>query len=412
MADKKESKVPYQAGMMTSSAYASLGAMANANANVQSQAALAARIRAEGSFYSQTLSTTDPFAFGQIAAKEIDGLRSQLRSDGFVNNANYLQALLRATGMSKGNSALGDWQSDDLKAFRDAVAEARVNGIEYFTLLEDRSKTGLTESKTKFNKSITTAINLIDKTDAKAEFSKGYYLAYGSFPTSEQITNFMNRFNKRATKEAATTTQKGTTTTTGAGTSGKTTITTSGRGFTAQEQANFLATQLKKMGVPITEETGGAAKQLLDELRITYKNNGLSEPAFNDMASIVKDIIGTGDTDISKQKLETAKQKIRMQAAKLNPGMADMLAAGDDIKPLADQYIKLAESITRKKYTMNDKIIKQMLNTKDEKGNYRTASDWEVYEIVRQSGDWDTSPDAFSTFSSIGDRLIAKLGLG
>lgn len=406
----EETKIPYQAGLMSSTAYASLGTMANANA--QAAAALAARIRAEGSFYTRTLATADPVAFSNIAAKELDALRMQGRSDGFVNNANYLQALLRATGKSKATSALGDWQSDDLKAFREAVVEARVNGIEYFTLLEDRSKTGLTETKTKYNKSITTAINLIDKTDATTEFSKGYYLAYGQRPSAEQINTFMNRFNKRAQKEAAPTTTAGVTTTTGKGSTGKQTITTAGRGFTAEEQANFLARQLKKLGAPITQETGGAAKQLLDEIRLTYKNNNLSEPAFEDMAKIVRNIIGTGDTEMSKQMLNTEKQKIRNQAAKLNPGIADLLAAGEDVKTIADQYIKIASSITRKQYTMSDPLIKLMLNTKDEKGNFRPATDYEVYGIVRKSSDWDTSPDAINTFSSIGDSLVGKLGLG
>lgn len=393
-----------------SSAYASLGTAANANA--QASAALAARIRADGSFYTQTLATADPVAFSNIAFKEIDALRSQMRSDGFGNNANYLQALLRATGASKGTSSLGDWQSEDLKAFREAVVESRVNGIEYFTLLEDRSKTGVAQSKTKFNKSITTAINLIDKTDAKTEFSKGYYLAYGQFPSAEQITNFMNRFNKQAQKEAAATTQTGTVTATGGGTSSKTKITTSGRGFTEQEQANFLAKQLMKMGAPITEETGGAAKQLLDEVRNTYRDNGLAEPSFDSMVGIVRRIIGTGDTEVSKQMLATEKQKIRNQAAKLNPGVADLLAAGDDIKPFAEQYMSLAERVTGKRYTLNDPIIKQMLNYKDEKGNFRPATDPEINQLLRQSGDFDNSPAAISMYGSIGDKLIAKLGLG
>ena len=88
---------------ISSSTYSSMGAMANSNA----AAALAARIRAEGSFYTRTLATADPVAFSNLAARELDALRSQLRNDGFGNNANYLQALLRATGMSKGDTPLG-----------------------------------------------------------------------------------------------------------------------------------------------------------------------------------------------------------------------------------------------------------------------------------------------------------------
>jgi len=392
-----------------SSAYAGLGASANANAAAAAQ--LAARIRAEGSFYTRTLATADPVAFSNIAAAELDRLRNQQRSDGFGNNLNYLQALLRASGKSKGTSPLGAFSYEDTQAFREAVVESRINGIEYFTYLEDIQKQGgLT--KTKFSKSISTAINLIDKTDAKTEFSKGYYLAYGKYPSAKQITNFMNKFNEQAKKEAATVTTAGTTTTTGKGTTGKSTTTTSGRGFTAEEQNNFLARQLMKMGVPITEEVGGAAKVLLDEIRNVYKDNNLPEPEFESMASIVKKIIGTGDTEVSKQKLTEATQKVRNMAAKLNPGVADLLAEGENLSDIAKPYISIAERMTGKKYTANDKVIKQMLNYKDEKGNFRTATDLESLEIMRGSNDWDNSPDAYSTFSSIGDTLIAKLGLG
>jgi len=222
----------------------------------------------------------------------------------------------------------------------------------------------------------------------------------------------MNKFNEQAKKEAATVTTAGTTTTTGKGTTGKSTTTTSGRGFTAEEQNNFLARQLMKMGVPITEEVGGAAKVLLDEIRNVYKDNNLPEPEFESMASIVKKIIGTGDTEVSKQKLTEATQKVRNMAAKLNPGVADLLAEGENLSDIAKPYISIAERMTGKKYTANDKVIKQMLNYKDEKGNFRTATDLESLEIMRGSNDWDNSPDAYSTFSSIGDTLIAKLGLG
>lgn len=393
-----------------SSAYASLGASANANA--AGAAALRARIRQT---YEPAIATTDPVAFAMLFGNnELDMLRTQVRSDGSFGGTQlgYLQALLRSTGLSKGTTPIGSFSIEDYVGFQKAVKSGYVNGVDYFSFLEDFQKGGGFGGGTKYNKSITTAINLIDKTDAKTEFSKGYYLAYGKYPTGEQVTNFMNRFNKRAVKEAASTTQSGTTTTAAGGTSGKTKITTSGRGFTAQEQANFLARQLIKMGVPITEEVGGAAKELLDGIRETYSNNGLAEPEFNSMVNIVKDIIGTGDTEISKQKLADAKQKIRDLAAKLNPGLAEQLAKGEDVKTYADQYIKLAESITRKRYSMSDPVIKQLLNLKDDKGNFRPASEWEAYQIMRQTPEWETSPDAFSAFSSIGDRLIAKLGLG
>ena len=392
---------------ISSSAYASMGAMANSNASAD----LAARIRAEGSFYTSALNTADPVAFSNLAAKELDALRSQQRSDGFGNQLNYLQALLRATGMSKGTSPLGTFSYEDTKAFREAVVESRLNGVEYLTLLQDNlDKGGAGGTKTKFSKQASTAINLIDKSDAKNMLSKAFYAARGENPPQSEIDRFMNKFNARAKKEAVTSTAQGTSTTSTGGTTGKSTTTRSGLGFTSEEQNQFLANYIAKRGGKITPETGGAVKTFIDEMRNTYKDNNLVEPEFNTLANKALALIGTGDPELLKQKLAEEKQKIRNQAAKLNPGMADILANGEDLKDYADQYIKVASSITRKTYDMDNPLIKKMMNYKDEKGKYRAASDVEVYEIMRGSSDWDVSPDAFNSFSGIGDIIERKIG--
>lgn len=391
----------------STTAYYSMGNMANANA-----AAIAARVRAEGSLYTRTLATADSVAFSNLVASELDRLRNTPRTDGFKNNLNYLQALLRSAGGSKGSSALGAFDLDDTKALREAIVNARLNGVEYFTWLEDLNKTGLGSGgpKTKFSKDASTAINLIDKTDASTAYSKGYYTAYGKMPSNAQITAFMNKFNAQAKKEAVTTTVSGTVTTSSGGSTGKSTTIRSGQGFTEEEQANYLAKYLSR-DYEMTPELGGAAKTIYDEIRNTYKNNGLKEPEFENIVGVIKSIIGTGDAEMAKQKIATEKQKIRTIAAKLNPGAADLLNSGEDMKTLSDQYIKIAQSVTKKKYTMDSPIIKQMLNMKDDKGVIRAATDWEALGIIRNSNDWMGSSDAFSTFSNIGDVLTSKLGL-
>lgn len=383
-----------------STAFYSMGQMANANA-----AAIASRVRAEGSLYSRTLATADPVAFSNLIGGELDYLRSNTRTDGFVNNLNYLQALLRSTGYSKGTTPLGAFSYQDITGLRTAIVEARANGVEYFTWLEDLSSKGIGGGTSKYSKDISTAINLIDITDATTTYTKGYYQAYGVHPSKEKITAFMNKFNARAKKEAVTTTTAGT-----RGTGGSTMTTTrSGEGFTAQEQANFLANYLSK-DYAITAETGGAVKTILDDLRATYKNNALQEPGFDSLMGVVKKIIGTGDAKVAQQIIDTEKQKIRTVAAKLNPGAADLLNAGSDLNSVTDQYIKLAEAATKKKYDINNPLIKQMVNFKDDKGNIRTATNFEVLDIIRGSADWMKSPDAFNTFSSIGDVITARLG--
>lgn len=389
------------------SVFYSMGNMANANA-----AAIAAKVRAPNSLYTQALATADAVAFSNQITGELDRLRAQTRTDGFKNNLNYLQALLRSAGGSKGTSALGAFDLADLKALRETMVNSYTNGVEYFSWLEDAAKTGLTSGgpKTTFNKDISTALNLIDKTDATTSFTKGYYTATGMMPSAKQIDNFMNKFNAQAKKEAVTTTRTSTSTTGTTGTSSKVKSTTSGLGFTAEEQTNFIAKYLSKDMV-VTPEIGGAAKTIIDTIRTTYKNNNLAEPEFESLIGIVKDVIGTGNAEMAKQKISEALQDIRNVAAKLNPGVADILQNGNDINSVADQYIKLAQSVTKKKYDMSSPLIKQMINYKDDKGAVRTATDWEALQVIRGSSDWLASSEAQSTFNSIGDVVTSKLGL-
>lgn len=395
-------------GSQPASVFYSMGSMANSNA-----AAVASKVRAPNSLYTQALATADAVAFANQITGELDRLRSQARPDGFKNNLNYLQALLRSSGGSKGTSALGAFDLDDLKALREAMVNSYTNGVEYFSWLEGSAKTGLGSGggpKTTFNKDISTALNLIDKTDATTSFTKGYYTATGMMPSSAQITNFMNKFNAQAKKEAVTTTRSGTSTTSTGGSTSKYTSTTSGLGFTAQEQTNFIAKLLSK-NIVVTPEIGGAAKTIIDAIRTTYKNNNLAEPEFESLIGIVEDVIGTGDSEMAKQKITETLQGVRDIAAKLNPGLADILKAGNDISSVADQYIKLAQTVTKKKYDMSSSLIKQMINYKDDKGAIRAATDWEALQIIRQSPDWLTSSEAQSTFNNIGDVVTSKLGL-
>lgn len=388
-----------------------VGPQTSQKSKAQQQAELSG-VQDKTSFETKSQVYTNPAAYSYAIGNYLLNFRNETSpKPGFTNKLDYIQALLRGSGLSSDTTPRGIIGNKDTDALQSVSRIALQNGVDFLTMLEELYANKNLASTVKFTKSIATSIKLLDPTDAKSSLSNAYYQAFGAYPAQVQIDNFMNLYNSEAKKQK-TKTITNMTTKGGEGATTTTSATTSlGEGFTEKEQQKFLADYLvKNFDVATSENLGGQAKGLYDTIIGTYKNNFLSEPDLPAVSSIIKDVLGSGDDKIATQKLTDFLNQQRRVASKQYLGIQNELLAGDDVMTYAKPLQDILSKTFGRTINTNDKLIMQALNFKDDKGNYRQMNPIELNNLVMNDARYGTSPMAIGEATSLAS-LIGK-GLG
>jgi hypothetical protein len=373
-----------------------------------SDAAKLAQVQSKDSFETKSQVYTNPAAYSYAIGNYLLNWRNEASPvTGFTNKLDYIQALLRGSGVSKDTTPRGVIGNDDTKAMQEVSRIALQNGVPFLDMLKELYTTKGLGSTVKFSKNIATAIKLLDLTDAKSQLSNSYYQAFGAFPSQVQIENFQKAYNKEAERQKAKTTTS--MTTQGDVTSSVTR--TLGEGFTEQEQQQFLADYLvKNFDVATKEGLGGQAKGLYDQIVGVHRNNLLAEPDLPAVANVIKDVLKSSDDTVATQKLNDYFAKQRRVAATQYLGVQNQVLAGDDVMT----FISPLQEVLRKSFgrtvNNNDKLIVSALNYKDDKGNYRPMNEIELNNLIMNDPRYSTSPMAIQEAATIGERLSQKLG--
>ena len=366
----------------------------------------AAIIRAEGSVYFKAFSM-QPEAFAVSASREFDIMRNQSTIKQGMTDYAYMQALVRQSGLSKGKGPLNAVDTQDLAAITNVYKNAYLQGVDWQTWLEQYAQSPYASSNAgpTFSKEVSSALQMIDKTDAENILAKSYYEAFGKMPTGAQIETFKTSFNAEAQRQLAQTTRTGTTS--GAGTSSTSSTSksiTSGLGFTEAEQKDFIAKFLKDNYKITGQETSGRVKTIIDDIKRVYKDNLLPEPSLQELTAFAADAIGTGDEAMFKQKIDTKIQGIRLSAGKFFPGANDILAAGTDIAALADPMAKAFNSVLGTNLLPSDDRIKSMLNYFDGKTN-RIMTATEQQKYIESQPEFQTSDVGRQKYADLANAM-------
>lgn len=371
-----------------------------------SDAAKLAQVQDKDSFELKSQVYTNPAQYSYAIGNYLLGWRNEKSPvPGFNNKLDYIQALLRGTGLSKDTTPRGVIGNDDTKALQEVSRISLQNGIPFIDMLKELySKGGA--STVKFSKNIATAIRLIDDSDAASQLSNAYYEAYGEFPSQAQISQFKNLRNAEAKRQKG----KSVTTSTTRGDVTSTGTTTFDEGFTKEEQQQFLANYLvKNYDVATSDGLGGKAKSIYDQVVGVHRNNLLSEPDLPTVASVIKSVISATDDKVANETLGQYYNKQRRVAATKYLGIQNNLLAGDDVLT----YVKPMQEALMKTFGRNvgvdDKLIIAALNFRDEKGNYRPMNDLELNELVMGDARFSTSPMAIERGTSLASKLAKKL---
>jgi len=351
---------------------------------------------------------TNPAAYSYAIRDWVKNNRADTRSQppGFVNQLDYIQALLRESGLSADTTPRGTLGNKDVDAIQSVSRIALQNGTDFLTQLKDlyANKNRTIPS---FSKNISTAIRLIDNGDAKSTLSNAYYQAFGAFPSQTQIDDFMNLYNAEAEK------QKSMSTTTSSTTGGVTrsNTVTGDEGFTTKEQEQFLANYLSKnFDVATSAGLGGTAKTIYDNILATHRNNFLAEPDFKDVSSLIANIIGQGDDKVSTQMLTDYQNQQRRVASKQYLGLQAELLAGEDVATYSKPILAFLQKVSGRNVSPDDKFIKNALNFKDEKGNYRLMNEYEMNQAWLNDPRSATSPASINQAVLVGSLIKQKLG--
>lgn len=364
-------------------------------------------IRQDGSMYDIAFNAADPQQFAAASSKFFDDLRKTNvygQSAGFANDLEYLQAAVRAGKLSKGTSNVGDISLEDYSAIQKVFQTSYLRGYDWATTLQRDLNSPYRKGTGDFTKTVATAMNLLDATDAENRLSDAYYKAFGVYPTQKKIEAFRVKYNTEAKKQKTVTT-----TTSGGPGGGKTVSTVSGNeGFTAKEQEKFLADFLKTNYKITGKEKSGYVVNVISTLKNAYAANILPEEDMDSMIKFAADLIGTPDEAVQTQKISEKLQSIRNIAAKQYVGVADVLAQGQDVATIVDPYVKQFNQTLGTNIGRNDARIKQMLNYNDGKTT-RVMNATEVDDFIQKQPEFQTSPAGYSKFSRLGQAITGAL---
>ena len=377
----------------------------NTGPQYQAQAEQLAKVQAELGFEMQSRVYAQPEAYSKAISKFLIEWRNTPQ-EGFKNKLDYLQALLRGSGLSSDTTPRGVIGNKDTAALKDVSLIALQNGIPFEQVLQELYK-NKGASTGGFSKQVATSIKLIDPTDAKASLSDAYYKTFGAFPSQAQIENYMNLYNAEAKRQKG----KTITTTSSNGSVSTSTSITQGEGFTENEQKQFLSDYLvKNYKMESTADLGGQAKTLYDAIVNTYVANYQAEPDFKTVSGVIKDVLSSSDDAVATQKLQAFLQEGRKVAAKQYLGIANELNAGEDAAKYTNPLATTLTKVFGRTTYADDSLIKKALNFKDDKGVYRMMNDIEFQQAYEADPRYATSSTAINKSVSLADSIASKLG--
>ena len=411
--------------------------------------------------YVKLLNAPDQYQKNTIFQELYRGLSAQPSSTGAGTLFNDLQALLRATGFSKGKTASGIPDPADIDGLVTALGGAvAMNAPDVFSYLSAIAASGgrgtakeikQPDTTTRFTRQVTASLQMMDLGDATRKFNDDFFLAYGVLPNEDSIKSFQRAWNAEVRQQRADTTtetkiinrakvydtksepviDKKT---------GKQKIdkygslvykdqkkdaegklvykpitkqvsTAEGQGFTAEEQAEFMADYLVANfpDVEGAENIGGAAKTIYDAIVKLDQDNYREVSNFAKVAPVIKEVIGSGKAEVAQEYLRQYTDKIRKETAQKYMAIAQNLNEGENAadiaKPLMDEFSAMLET----SIDIKDPLMTRVLNYQAPNGEYRLPNEFERSQLVMEDSRFARTSTAINNAVNTVQTLRSRL---
>ena len=148
----------------------------------------------------------------------------------------------------------------------------------------------------------------------------------------------------------------------------------------------------------------GQAEKDVEELKQWADRNGLQLTP--DAINKYVQSIGAGDLSIDDVKQDL--RKTYLSGTYL--AWSDKINAGQDPFDLAQPYMGLGSNILEKPVDLNDPTMKQIMQGIGPDGKPRITPMWEAEQMFRARPEWQTTDNAYATYSNVGMNILRTFG--
>lgn len=397
--------------------------------------------------------TTTDLVAKQAALMDIQRYMSGPGQGGYATEFQAFQAMLRKANLSKSTTPLGIVGLDEMAAMDKVISAAIPSQLDPLAYLATynaslKPKTiAQPDMTTQFTKQVQSSLQYKDLGDARQAYSDIYFKTFGFFPAPELDKKFQDAWNAEVKAQTQPTTTETKTEkvylydtkskpvidkATGkqkvdlAGQPVYTKIlkndqgqyrtktistgvsTSQGEGFTAEEQTQFLAKFLTdnypdaKFNV---NDIGGAAKTVYDTIAAYNAGNYEAAPDFATVAPLIKNILSHPDQKVQEEMFNQYVSGLQKKAGSRFMSVQGLLQPGENASKYVDPVLKSLSNALETTVDIKDPLALQVLNYKDDKGNYRLPNDYELSQMVMNDKRYGTTSTAINTAVNMAQSL-------
>ena len=372
-----------------------------------------------------------------------------------------MQNLLRKSGLSKSTTPLGVGvvgvdESSAIEKIILASISSQLLPLDflkaYNSTVKPKEGPAQPDTTTKYTKQIQTALQFKDLGDARQYYNNAYFTAFGQWPAPELDKKFQDSWNTQIKQQNQPTTTSGKTEkapiydtkskpvidpktkkqkvdkfgnkefskikTDPQGVKQYTTVTrgtasSAGEGFTAEEQTQFLSDFLvenfpeEKWNV---DDIGGSAKTIYDTIKAYHTGNYDAAPDFATVSPLIKNLLSNPDEKVQNEIYEQYISEIQAKSGSRFMAIKNSLKPGETASKYVTPVLQTLSAGLETNIGIKDPLALQVLNFKDESGEYRIPNDFEMQNIIKNDKRYDGTSTAINTAVNMAQSLKNALG--
>lgn len=372
-----------------------------------------------------------------------------------------MQALLRKSGLSKASTPLGVGvvgldESAAIEKIILASISSQLPPLDflkaYNSTVKPKAGPAQPDMTTQYTKQIQTALQFKDLGDARQYYNNAYFTAFGQWPAPDLDKKFQDSWNAQVKQQNQPTTTNNVTEKgyqydtkskpvidpkTGKQkvdklgqkvysvrlkndqgqylTKTKVVGTTSaqGEGFTAEEQTQFLATFLTE-NFPEeqwnVDDIGGSAKTIYDTISAYHTGNYETAPDFATVSPIIKNLLSNPDEKVQNEIYEQYISDIQAKSGNRFMAIKSSLKPGETANKYVAPVLQTLSAGLETNVGIKDPLAVQVLNFKDESGEYRLPNEFEMQNIIKNDKRYESTSTAINTAVNMAQSLKNALG--